>query len=376
MLKFALKVFIESLRDRQILAYTFIIPSVAMLLIGFVISTMGTDDTVNLGIINDDQGVMNMTASTAIIQGLQGQDNLTLVYLTDDELADAFKDKKIDGAIVFSNTFTSDLATKKNASLRVVTEGTDQTKALTISSALTGAAAKAAAKMHQEPTRSPITAVPERYYGSGLGAKEFAAASIIGLISFVLPCLLTMTAILSRKGLDGPASGAPGPLGRAIAYECMFGIFGLMQALTIMAYILWYVNAKFVGDVYAVAFAQLLIALAGVAVGILIASLAVGYMQAFTMFIPAVVLQMLFGGLIVPISKFPVYVQCFSGIMPYTYASDAMRNIIIRGFTLGDVWVDCTMLIIIALAAVTLSYLGLRAGQRKVLLMAEEQLSA
>lgn len=373
MINFTLKVIKESLKNKQILVSTFIVPSLAMLLIGFVITTMGVTDVVKIGIVNDDQGMMNTTASAGIIQGLQGQDNLTLVYLSEDRLDHGFKNKEIDGAIVFGKTFTSDLMTKKSASLRVVVEGTDQTKAAAISSALTVAATKAAAKMQQEPAKSPITVIPERYYGSGLDVKEFAVASIIGLISFVLPCLLTMTSVFSRKGRDSQARDAPGPLGRAIAYACTFSLLGFVQVLTLMAYILWYINADFVGEVYAVTFVQLLIAVAGVTIGLLIASVSKDSVQAFMMFIPAIVLQMLFGGLMVPISKFPWYVQYFSGILPYTYASEAVKNIVIRGFTLGDVWTDCAALIIIALAALAVSYFGLKKGKKEAPLVAKKQ---
>lgn len=376
MFKFILKVIKESLKNKQILVSTFIVPSLAMLLIGFVITTMGVTDVVKLGIVNNDQGLMNTTASAGIIQGLQGQDNLTLVYLSDDQLDNAFKNKEIDGAIVFGQTFTSDLMTKKSASLRVVAEGTDQTKGAVISSALTSAATKAAAKMQQEPARSPITVIPERYYGNGLGVREFAVASIIGLISFVLPCLLTMISVLSRKGRDSRALDAPGPAGRAIAYMCTYSLLGFVQVLTVMAYILWYIDTSFVGEAYAVALVQLLIAVAGVTIGLLIASVSKDYLQAFMMFIPAIVLQMLFGGLMVPISKFPSYVQYFSWILPYTYASEAVKNIVIRGFTIGDVSMDCVALIIIALAALALSYFGLKKGKKEVLLVAEERPAA
>lgn len=355
MFDFTLKVIKESLKDRQILVYTFILPSIAMLLIGFVITTMGATDTVKVGIVNEDRGLMNTTASAAIVQEFQGQGNLSLVYLSRDQLDQAFKDREIDGAVVFGSTFTSDLITKKSADLKIVSEGTDQAKGMAISQATIGAATRAAGKMQKDPVKAPINLVSERYYGTGLTAKEFAVASIIGLISFVMPCLLTLTAVLSRKGRDCRSPEAPGPLGRAITYVSVFGLLGFVQVLTIMAYVLWYVNASFVGDAATVAFIQLLIALAGVAVGLLIASLASDYLQAFTLVIPAVVLQMLFGGLMVPISKFPWYAQWLSAVLPFTYASEAVKNIIIRGLTLGDVWSDCTALIIIAAAAVLLA---------------------
>lgn len=400
MLNFTLKVLRESLKDKQVLAYVFIVPSIAMLLIGFVITTMGTADVVKLGIVNDDQGMLNKSASAAIIQGLQGQDNLTLVYLTGDQLDDAFKNKEIDGAVVFGGTFTADLMTKKNASLRVVAEGTDQAKGTAISSALTAAATKATAQLQQAPavptaqqipatqsqpapaaqaqqaSGSPIKVVAERYYGNGLGVKEFALASIIGLISFVLPCLLTITAIFGRKGRDSRDPKAPGPLGRAIVYVCTFGLLGIVQVLTVMAYAIWYIKVTFVGEASTVALVQVLIAVSGVSIGILIAALARDFQQAFTLFIPAIVLQMLFGGLMVPISRFPAWVQYFSDILPYTYASDSVKNILIRGFTLGDVWVDCTALVVIALAAFALAYVGLRVGQKKAMLVTAEQQSA
>jgi ABC-2 type transport system permease protein len=185
-----------------------------------------------------------------------------------------------------------------------------------------------------------------------------------------------MTAAFSRKSRDSLAASAPGPLSRAIAYTCVFSLFGFVQVLTVMAYIVWYINAGFVGDVYSVALVQLLIALAGVAIGILIASVARDYLQAFSVFIPVVVLQMLFGGLMVPIPRFPEYVQYFSGILPYTYASDAVKNIVLRGFTLGDVWADCVALIIIALSAMALSWVGLMRSKKAVALVAEEQPAA
>ncbi|HMK45638.1 MAG TPA: ABC transporter permease, partial [Methanocella sp.] len=295
------------------------------------------------------------------------------VYLTDDQLSDAFKNKEIDGAVVFGSTFTSDLATKKNASLRVVAEGTDQAKGAAISSALTAAAAKATAQQQtlstqaqqgpaasgQQVAGSPIKVVPERYYGSGLGAKEFALASIIGLISFVLPCLLAMVAVFGRKNTDSQDSKAPGPLGRVIGYLCVFSLLGIVQVLTVVAYAIWYINATFVGEAYAVAFVQILIAVAGVAVGILLASLAGNFVGAFTLFLPTTVLQMLFGGLMVPIAKFPEYVRYFSYALPYTYASDAVKNIVLRGFTLRDVWTDGLALATIAIVAALLTTLAL-----------------
>jgi len=90
---------------------------------------------------------------------------------------------------------------------------------------------------------------------------------------------------------------------------------------------------------------------------VLIVSIARSDIQRIGLMAVTSILQVLFGGIILSISKFPDYVRAFSYILPLTYAYNAIQNIVIRGFSLNDVWMDWTALIIIGLAAMALAAL-------------------
>lgn len=350
------KVIVDSLKDKQALALTFIAPSIIMLVIGYVIITMGSASTINIGVVNGDHGMGNVSASAAIVQALQSQQNIAIVPLRADDLDGSFKNRTIDGALIFGDTFTSDLLTKKSASARLVIEGTDQSKALAMTGLVNGVSAAVAGQILKAPATAPVSIGTEKYYGNGLAAADFIAPLFSGLITFVLSCLLAIFVLRAR---EARAEDTPGPLGRAVAYLSGLCPFAFIQALTVLLYVKCLINASMVGDIYSVTLMLLLLSLVGVAFGVLIASVARSDIQRIGLMAIAVVIQILFGNIIVPISKFPDYVQAFSYIMPLTYAYDAIQNIAIRGFTLTDVWTDWAGLVMIGLAAVALSALCL-----------------
>ncbi len=354
------KVIVNSLKEKRALALTFIMPSIIMLVIGYVIITMGGTQTINIGIVNTDQGMGNISASSAIINLLQSQKNIALVPMAQGELDARMKNKTIDGALIFGSTFTSDLATKKSTNIKLIAEGTDQAKSLTMTGVVSGTVMSVAAQMQKTPTAAPISINSERYYGNGLAATDFVSSVFMGLITFALSCLFAILTTTSREA-DAKLDGArvPGPIGRAIAYVSGLSLFAFVQALTVLLYVKYLINAQMVGDIYAAAFVLLLLAIVGVSIGVLIASLARGDMQRISLLAISVMAQMLFGNLIVPVSKFPDAVRAFSYMLPMTYVNDALQNIVIRGFGLGDVWADWTALIIIAVVALALASLCL-----------------
>ncbi len=357
------KIIVDSLRDRQALALTFILPSVIMLVIGYVILTMGSAQTINIGVVNTDQGMGNLSASSAIIKGLQSQQNIAIVPMGADDLDGYMKNKTIDGALIFGDTFTSDLLTKKSASARLIIEGTDQSKAIAMTGLVNGVSTGVAGQILKTPVAMPVSISSEMYYGKGLVAADFIAPVFMGLITFVLSCLFAIFTTQSRE-TQAMREGvkAPGAIGKAFAYISGFSLFAFVQALTVLLYVKYLINASTVGNIYAMVVMLLLLSAVGVAIGVLIASIARSDIQRIGLMTVTVILQMLFGGIILPISKFPSYVQAFSYILPLTYAYNAIQNIAIRGFGLGDIWMDWTALIIIGLAAMALASLCLMRG--------------
>jgi len=108
---------------------------------------------------------------------------------------------------------------------------------------------------------------------------------------------------------------------------------------------------------------MLLIALAGVSLGVLAASFARTERQAFGLFGLLIILQVLFGGLFVPVTRFDYYVQIVSYSLPLSYGLDAMKSVVIRGFSLGDVGMDIIAIVAIIIVASVLAAISLKIRQ-------------
>jgi len=93
--------------------------------------------------------------------------------------------------------------------------------------------------------------------------------------------------------------------------------------------------------------------------GILLSTLAKSEFQA-TQFIPLVVIpSMLLSGVWAPVETLPIWLRPLSSIIPLTYANNAMRNILIRGQTISDVWFEVGILMIFASLMIFLGIISL-----------------
>jgi ABC-2 type transport system permease protein len=77
-------------------------------------------------------------------------------------------------------------------------------------------------------------------------------------------------------------------------------------------------------------------------------------------FIPIVIVpQVLFSG-ILDLRQAPGWVQALSKIFPLTYAGRALRDVMLRGKSLGDVWVELVVVLGFAALFITLNALSIR----------------
>ena len=78
-------------------------------------------------------------------------------------------------------------------------------------------------------------------------------------------------------------------------------------------------------------------------------------------FIPIIILPQIFlGGILWPVEQMPKYLQYLSDILPLTYAVSGLRDIMLSGKSLLDVWVDFVVLIGFTVLTTILAALTLR----------------
>jgi len=89
-----------------------------------------------------------------------------------------------------------------------------------------------------------------------------------------------------------------------------------------------------------------------VSLGLLVSAAARNELQA-VQFVPIVLLPQVFlSGLLIPISQLPDYLRPLSAILPLTYANEALKAVMIKGFPIGDPLVLRDIAVLVAFGAI------------------------
>ncbi|HEX3013862.1 MAG TPA: ABC transporter permease [Methanobacterium sp.] len=172
-------------------------PIIIMIVLGYMVTIAGTADTVNIGVVNQDQGLGNINAASSIIEELKGQDNVNVIFIGQNEISSDFKDRSIDAAIVFPENFTRDLAMKKTPEVLLHVEGTDQVKSALVNRALLNSTMAVAAKSGN--TVMPLKISSESFYGEGLSFTNLFIYHIMTLVTLLISTIIGLFTVLRDK---------------------------------------------------------------------------------------------------------------------------------------------------------------------------------
>jgi len=253
----------------------------------------------------------------------------------------------------------------KNVEVSLQVEGTDQVKTALVNKALLNSTMEMAAKSGSAAI--PLTIKNESFYGVGLDFTNLFIYRIMALVTLIISAVIAVFTILADKNSSRFSEMVASPVKAAVAYILGLSVFAFVAALIVLAYVIYVMGITIVGDIGSVALLMLLIALAGVSLGVLAASFARTERQAFGLFGLMIILQVLFGGLFVPVARFDYYVQLLSYSLPLTYGLDAMKSVVIRGFSLGDVGTDLVAISAIIIVALVLAVVCLKIRQNGTL---------
>ena len=338
-------------------------PIIIMIVLGYMVTIAGTADTVDIGVVNHDQGLGNVNAASSIIDELKGQDNVNVTSINQNEINSDFKDRSIDAAIVFPENFTMDLAMKKTPEVLLQVEGTDQVKSALVNRALLNSTMAVAAKSGN--TVMPLKISSESFYGEGLSFTNLFIYHIMALVTLLISTIIGLFTVLRDKNSSKFSKMFLSPVKAVAAYIVGLSIFAFIAALMVLAYVIYVMGITIVGDIGSTVLIMLLIALAGVSLGILAAAVTRTEKQTLGLFGLIIILQVLFGGLFIAVARFDYYIQLLSYCLPLTYGLDVMQSVVIKGFSLGDVGTDLLAISTIIIAALVLSVIGLKIGQNK-----------
>jgi ABC-2 type transport system permease protein len=192
------------------------------------------------------------------------------------------------------------------------------------------------------------------WYNPDLASVVYNVPAIIGLLLLIMALLLTALAVVRERELGtleqlmvSPISRGELVLGKTIPVVliCLVDL-----ALVTVLGILWF-DVPFRGSIPVLVLASFLYILAGLGFGLLISTISRTQQEAFlTMFLfllPAIILS----GFMYPIDTMPPFFQHLTLLNPVRYFIEMVRAIFLKGQGLGDLWVQFTVLAVMAAAA-------------------------
>jgi ABC-2 type transport system permease protein len=210
----------------------------------------------------------------------------------------------------------------------------------------------------------PITI--EQAYAFGGGDTRFIDYFAPGVVSFAIMMVTTMITIIlfvneRRNGtlqrlLVSPASETEIVIGYALA----FAVIGIIQSIVVLMAAILLFDIQIVGNIFLALIVILLLAFGHQGLGILLSAGAKNELQAIQ-FIPLILFpSILLAGLFWPIESIPSYLQPLSYVIPLRYGIDAERSIMLRGWGVGEIWVDIVILVLFAVLTLSASILLLK----------------
>lgn len=370
---------LQSLRhDKRTVGFLVLMPLLMISVFGYTFG--GDPKNLQVYVVNLDQTPANESFAVSIINDISTRSTLKITKILDftsssDPAAIAqkkVKDANIKAAIIFGANFTKDarfaLASVSNsthalpAGIVVYIDGTNPNIVQTIMADLQ----KSVQKLLVSPAlgiSSPIVAVPQLAYGQSARFIDFFAPGVMGLAAMMVTFMLSIISFVHERSastLDRLLS-TPVTEGEIVAgYAMAFGLVGLVQSIVIITAAVLLFQITIQGSVLLVLLIVFVFGVGTQGLGFLLSSLAKTEFQAIQ-FLPLILFpSILLSGVFWPIEAVPELIRPVSSFIPLTYAVDAMRSVMIRGWGIGSIWLDLLILVAFAIVMLALSAYRLR----------------
>ena len=352
--------------DWRALFMMFLTPIIGVTVFGVAFS--GDVSHVQVVVVNQDEGyqippaTVRVSLADAIIANCDTDVLRIREVATLEEALDRVRGGKAYGLIVFSSTFTSDVYSKAldptlpiNPTIRLELDKSNVTVANSITKAVSDAMLKASESLGIE---SPLIIDADRaVYAEGANFRDFFVPGIMGFIMFMLTFILTLLSFVSDRTSGSLQRLQVTPLtdGELVmGYALAFSIIAIIQTAIVLVTITVVFDVMMVGSVWLAFVVVAVLSIMSLSLGILCSSLATHEAQAIQ-FLPLVAMPcFLLSGIFWPIEAIPVWLRPLSYAVPPTYAVNATRSVMLRGWGLEHVWVE-----LVAMVAFTVAFLGL-----------------
>jgi ABC-2 type transport system permease protein len=370
----------QVLRDRRTVALIVLAPIIIVTL-GAVLFR-AKPAAISIGIVNEDLGLTSPATGSVNLGGriedeLAAGDSFRLVPLNLSEVDARLRDGTVKAVIVFPEDFTASFLANHQVTLDLRLEGSEPTRSMSITAYVTQAAMKTLAGLVGTGLGQPVSSpagggepvlpvsvqATYLYGGEQFDTMDYIAPVYIALLGMFFVFLLACVAFIRERSQGTMERLAATPASRfeiVLGYMLGLGLFGLIQVSVILFFTVWAIGIHYSGSLALMLLITAIMAVVGVLLGILASAFARTEFQVLQ-FIPLVLFpQILLGGTFWPVADMPAYLQPFAYAMPIYYANVALRDVMLKGWGLAEIWPNLSILVGIGIVLVILSALMMR----------------
>jgi ABC-2 type transport system permease protein len=359
----------ELFRNRLGLVLLVVMPLFMMVMVGFIYPSNGGSNDLPVAIVNEDSGFNNSTLpSQTFIMGLQQINNQTHFLAFSNvsnmaEVKDMVQRGDLQGGIVIPSNFSESVIAGQQGTVIVITDNSN----LQISAQISGysqlyieqlstvfAQAKVA-MLNPSINQTNSLAVVKPYSVQ----TEGVVSGTTNIFDFVAPGIIAMTVMMSvMTGLPvaisqekeiGTMDGMMvAPINRLsiILGKTMGQIArGLIQGVIILVLAVGLFGVVIHGNIFLVFGLLLLGIFSFVGLGIVITSFTKDQETAQMLMMTLMFPMMFLSGVFFPIQSMPWYMQDISKFLPLTYASQALRKVMVLGADIPAISTELIILI-------------------------------
>ena len=201
-------------------------------------------------------------------------------------------------------------------------------------------------------------------FPEGMVLDQIAPALLATMVLF-FSFLLTGISFLRERSQGTMERLMASPVSRldvVLGYLFGFFIFALAQTLIILLFTIYVLDVSYYGDLWQIFVFQIIIIAGAVNLGIFTSTFARNEFQ-MVQFIPLILFPQIFLCVVIwPVEQMPDYLQWIGKFMPLKYGVDGLRDIMLSGMSLIDVWFELLVLVGFAVVTSVLATLTLRRG--------------
>jgi ABC-2 type transport system permease protein len=353
----------ELYRNRLGLVLLVLMPLFMMVMVGFIYPS-GNSLPTNLpvALVNEDAGYgnsiflgQNFTMAFQYINSMN--DTFALSNATSaDDIKSMVQKGDIEGGIIIPSNFTASIVTGQQGTLIIITDESNPQISATIQTALSIVFDQMGTAFALQRLNQTDLAIVKPYSVQ----TEGVVPGTPSYFDFIAPGIMAMTVMMSVMTglpvaisqekevgtLDGmmvaPINRLSIILGKTLGQTAR----GLLQGVIILvlAAVLFHVVIQ--GSILLVFGLLLLGVFSFVGLGIVITSFAKDQETAQMMMMTLMFPMMFLSGVFFPIQQMPWYMQDISKVLPLTYASQALRKVMVLGAGIPDITTELTVMIV------------------------------